>query len=362
MNPRHVYLNAFNLLPQIGPRRFRRLLNFFGDPETAWQANANELIEAGLEESVAMELLEHRRQTDPEREYAKLAPHQIHTIVFDEEAYPPLLREIPDPPVILYIRGELRPRDQNGIAIVGSRKFTPYGKQVSYDLARDLTRAGLTINSGLALGIDAIAHQTVLEHSGRTIAVLASGVDSIYPANNRMLAEKIIAGQGAVISELPLGTPPLKHHFPTRNRIIAGLSLGTIVVEAAVESGALITAAHALEQNRQVFAVPGSIYSPASAGPNNLIKMGAKAVTTANDVLEELNLNDLVAETLQAEVLGDNDEEQKILQSLSRQPRHFDEIAKLTGLPSPTIAAQLTIMEMKGKVRNLGANQYVKSR
>ena len=362
MNPRHVYINAFNLLPQIGPRRFGRLLNFFGDPAEAWRAPGSALLQAGLEEHIVVQILEHRTQTDPEDEYEKLLRQKIQTIILGEDPYPPLLREIPDPPAILYIRGELRPRDQNGIAIVGSRKFTPYGKQAASDLARDLTRAGLTINSGLALGIDAIAHHAALEHAGRTVAVLASGVDGIYPANNRMLAEKIIAGQGAVISELPLGTPPLKHHFPTRNRIIAGLSLGTVAVEAATDSGALITAAHALEQNRQVFAVPGSIYSPSSAGPNNLIKMGAKPVMSVKDVLEELNLNELIAETLQEEVLGDNDEEQKILQSLSRQPRHFDEIAKLTGLPSPTIAAQLTIMEMKGKVRNLGANQYVKSR
>ena len=191
---------------------------------------------------------------------------------------------------------------------------------------------------------------------------LACGLDSIYPASNRMIAQNILERGGAIISEMPLGTPPLKHHFPYRNRIISGMSLGTVVIEAAADSGSLITAQHALDQNRQVFAVPGSIFNPGSVGPNNLLKMGAKAVTSANDILEELNLNSLQTQLITQEIIGDNEEEEMILKLLKREPIHVDLVVKTSGLPAATVAATLMIMEMKGKVRNLGANQYVISR
>ncbi len=362
MNLEHLYFNAFNHIPQIGPVRFRKLLNAFPTLQEAWQAPTAELLRAGLEDTIVQKILEARSQIDPEAEFAKLEKFKVKLLTYPEDTYPKLLREIPNAPAVLYIAGDLLPADGLSIAIVGSRKFTPYGSQVTYDLTRDLIRANLTVVSGLALGIDAIAHRTALEYSGRTLAVLACGVDAIYPASNRQLGEKILEGRGAIISELPLGTPPLKHHFPHRNRLISGLALGTVVIEAGADSGALITANHALEQNRQVFAVPGSIYNPASAGPNNLLRMGAKVVTTVTDVLEELNLGHLQEQVRTEEIIGDNEEEQKILNCLSRQPQHFDQIAKTVGLQTSTVAAALTIMEMKGKVRNLGGNQYVKSR
>lgn len=362
MNPEHLYFNAFNQIPQIGSVRFRKLLNGFATLQEAWRAPAQALLSAGLEEPVVSKILEERGRIDPEREYEKLRAKNISLLTFQEDGYPKLLREIPNPPAGLYLLGKFDTRDEMAVAVVGSRKFTPYGKRVAEDLVRDLVRANLTVVSGLALGIDSVAHRAAVEYEGRTLAVLACGLDAIYPASNRLLAEKILAGRGAIVSELPLGTPPLKHHFPNRNRIIAGLSLGTIVIEAAAESGALITARHALEQNREVFAVPGSIYSTASAGPHNLLKMGAKLVATAQDVLDELNLGDVQQQLLTEEVIGDNDDEQKILNCLSREPKHFDQIAKLAELPAATLAAALTIMEMKGKVKNLGANQYVKAR
>ncbi len=362
MNQEHLYFNAFNQISQIGSVRFRKLLNFFGGLKEAWQASAPELIASGLEEGVVQKILETRGQIDPETEFKKLQKQNINLITFSEESYPKSLKEIPNPPGVLYILGGLEPVDELAIAVVGSRKFSPYGKQVTLDLARDLVRANLTIISGLAFGIDALAHQTAIEFSGRTIGVLACGVDAIYPAQHRVLAQKILEGRGAILSELPLGTPPLKHHFPHRNRIISGLALGTVVIEAGLDSGALITARHALEQNRQVFAVPGSIYNEASAGPNNLLKMGAKLVASVNDILEELNLGSLQAQVATSQILGDNEEEQKILNVLTRQPLHFDQITKAINLPASTVAAALTIMEMKGKVRNLGGNQYVKSR
>lgn len=356
------YFNAFNLLPEIGSVRFRKLLNFFPSLQAAWGASFKELAQAGLEEPVVQKILDARDQIDPEAEFEKLQKLKIGVVTHGDEQYPKLLREIPNPPMILYVLGDILAKDEMAIAVVGSRKFSSYGKQATEDLVRDLARANITVVSGLALGIDAIAHKTAVQFDGRTIGVLACGLDSVYPASNRMLAEQILRKQGALISELPLGTPPLKHHFPNRNRIISGMSLGTIVVEAGTDSGALITARHALEQNRQVFAVPGSIYNPMSAGPNNLLKMGAKLVASASDVLEELNLEHLQEQLVTREVIGENEEEQKILTCLSREPLHFDQIAKTAALPASTVAATLTIMEMKGKVRNLGANQYVLAR
>lgn len=361
--PDHPYFNAFNLIPQIGPVKFQKLLNFFPDLATAWQASASDLETAGLEKNVVSQILLARREINPERAFADLERAGVKIVTIRDESYPVLLKEIPHPPALLYIRGELTEKDNTSIAVVGSRKFTSYGKTVAGDLARDLVKAGISVISGLALGLDTIAHRTAVEAEGRTIAVLACGVDSIYPATNRVLADQIIAGKGAVISELPLGTPPLKHHFPNRNRIISGLSLGTVVVEAAADSGALITARHALEQNRQVFAVPGSIYNPMSVGPNNLLKMGARLVTSAADILEELNLASAIQQQLaSADIVGDSEEENKILAILTREPLHFDQIAKAVNFPASTVASTLTIMEMKGKVRNLGANQYVKAR
>lgn len=362
MDKNRIYYNAFNQISQIGSVRFRKLLNFFPNLETAWTASSQDFLHAGLEEPVVEKILESRGQIDPESEFSKLEKAQIRLVTYQDQGFPKLLQEIPNPPALLYFRGSLAPADDLAIAVVGSRKFSQYGTQVTQDLVRDLVRANLTIVSGLALGIDALAHKTAVQFSGRTFGILACGVDSIYPASNRLLAEKILEDQGAIISELPLGTPPLKHHFPHRNRIISGLSLGTVVIEAALDSGALITATHALEQNRQVFAVPGSIYNPASAGPNSLLKLGAKPVTSAKDILEELNLSHLQEQIKTSEVFGDNDEEKKILEILSRESLHFDQIAKTAGLSASVVAATLTIMEMKGKVRNLGANQYVKSR
>lgn len=362
MKNEHIYCNAFNMIYEVGSVRLRKLLNYFPNLQTAWRADRSDFLSAGLEESVALKILEARPAIDPPAEFAKLGDLGIKLITFRDDEYPKLLREIPNPPVVLYILGELQPPDETAIAVVGTRKFSLYGKQVADDLVRDLVRAGLTIVSGLALGIDGLAHKAALFYSGRTIAVLASSVDNIYPSSNRAIAEKILQGHGAIISEMPLGTPPLKHFFPHRNRIISGLSLGTVIIEAAADSGSLITARHALEQNRQVYAVPGSIYNPVSIGPNNLLKMGAKPVTQVNDILEDLNLKSIQQELIASEIIGENPEEHQILKFLTRQPQHFDQIAKGLSLPASTIASTLMILEMKGKVKNLGANQYVLGR
>lgn len=362
MDTEKLYFNAFNQIPQIGSVRLRRLLNYFPNLETAWQAGFADLKQAGLEEPVVFQVLEAKKSIAPHEEFEKLRRHNIKLLTYNDTAYPKLLKEIPAPPMVLYIRGELKPADELAIAIVGTRKSTPYGKRAAEDIVLGLMRAKITIISGLALGIDSLVHHMTIRFGGRTIGVLGCGLDSIYPATNRALGEKIIDGNGAVISELPLGMPPLKHHFPHRNRIIAGLALGTVVIEAAADSGTLITAAHALEQNRQVFAVPGSIYSPVSAGTNNLIKMGARPVLSALDILEDLNLFNAEVQLEAREVIAENAEEQKILDILSSEPLHFDQIAKMAQLSASLVAATLTIMEMKGKVRNLGGNQYVLGR
>jgi len=272
-----------------------------------------------------------------------------------------LLKEIYTPPALLYLRGKIEPRDEFSLGIVGTRKLSAYGQQATPFIAAELARAGLTIISGLAKGIDTLAHRAALSAGGRTIAVLGSGLNktNIYPFSNRRLAEEI-SRKGAVISEFPLGTQPLAQHFPQRNRIISGLSLGILVIEAPERSGALITAKDALEQNRDVFAIPGPIFAQNSFGTNNLIKMGAKLVGQANDILEELNLSLLTEpSSVDKKIIPDNQEEALILKQLSEEPIHIDKIIKQTKLSTAIVNSNLTLMEMKGKVRNLGGNNYV---
>jgi DNA processing protein len=250
------------------------------------------------------------------------------------------------------------------LAVVGARKYSTYGAQVTEKLIRELAFNKLTIVSGMALGIDTLAHTAAINAGGKTIAVIGSGLDqqNIYPSQNRYLADKIQAHGGLILSEYPIGTMPLKHHFPQRNRIISGLSSATLVIEAAEKSGALITAFHALEQNREVFAVPGSIYSGTSEGTNRLISMGAKLVTSAKDIIETLNLADAASYIENKKVIADTNEEKLILDRLSYEAIHIDELKQLTKLDTSIINSTLTIMEMKGMVKNLGNMQYVLSR
>jgi len=283
----------------------------------------------------------------------------IGKITLQDKDYPAILKEIHDPPKELYIKGEIINQDKTAIGVVGTRRYTQYGKEVALDIAGKLAKLGITIVSGLAKGIDTFAHQAALENGGRTIAVLGSGMDknSFFPRSNYSLSEKI-SQQGAVISEYQPGTRGTHFTFPQRNRIISGLSLGVVVIEAPEESGALITATLALEQNREVFAIPGSIYEKNSVGTNRLIKLGAKLVTDVEDVLEELNLSHLL--TLEKKkVKPDNKEEEIILSILSAQPVHIDEIIKKSGLSAGIVNSTLMILELKKAVRNLGKNNYI---
>jgi len=285
------YFNAFNLIGGIGSITFKKLLVYFKSLENAWSSNLTELSQAGLNRSVIEQIRKQRPRINPDLEMERLSKENIDLITINDKDYPKLLKEIYAPPALLYIRGQFKPEDEFSLGIVGPRKLSFYGKQVAPLIAANLSRAGLTIVSGLAKGVDTLAHQSTLETGGRTIAVLGSGLDkrSIYPFQNKHLAEKI-AQNGAVISEYPLGSSPLAQNFPQRNRIISGLSLGVLVIEAGEKSGALITAKDALEQNREVFAIPGSILNQTSIGTNNLIKMGAKLVSNIDDILEELKI------------------------------------------------------------------------
>ncbi len=357
------YWNAFNQRLKIGAIRFKKLYNHFDNMEQAWHADSSEFDEAGLEPKVIDYLLIKRPTISPEQEMEKLAKENIKIITIKNKNYPQLLKEIYDPPALLYIKGEIKPEDEFAIGVVGTRKISQYGKQVVPDIVQELASNKITIVSGMALGADTLAHQAAIAVKGRTIAVLGSGPNdqNIYPYANKSLSE-IIANNGAVISEYPYGTLPLKQHFPSRNRIISGLSLGTLVIEAPENSGALITTRSALEQNRDIFAIPGNIYSPNSKGPNNLIKQGAKPVTCAQDILDELNLSMATAYQQTKEIIPETKEEEVLLKIITKEPIHINKIVQQSKMPAHQVSATLTMMEMKGKIRNLGAMNYVLAR
>ncbi|NCQ16202.1 DNA-protecting protein DprA [Candidatus Falkowbacteria bacterium] len=358
------YWLAFSQFYKFGPVKFKRLKNYFPDMASAFSATAKEMLAAGLDEKTAEEFIIFRRQIEPDKLIEDLAREKIKVLTIDDPAYPKLLKQIYAPPFILYYQGQIEAFSGFLLAVVGTRKFSSYGRQVTEKLVRELAFNNLTIVSGLALGIDALAHSIALEAGGKAIAVLGSGLDrqNIYPAQNRYLADKIINSDGLVMSEYPIGTLPLKHHFPQRNRLISGLSSATLVIEAGEKSGALITAMHALEQNREVFAVPGSIYSPVSEGANRLIKMGAKPVTRAQDIIENLNLMDAANYIENKKIIPESPEEELIFKQLSYEPVHVDELVNLTKLDTSIINSTLTLMEMKGIVKNLGGMNYVLAR
>jgi len=355
------YWVGFNNIPGIGHVRFTQLESYFGNLESAWKAPIGELKRAGLD-STALRTISHWRGTiSPDNEMEKLDKHDISVITCKDSAYPARLKEIYDYPPVLYIRGSLLKEDEWCLAVVGTRRATIYGKQVAEEIVTDLAESRITIVSGLAKGIDTIAHQSALEVGGRSLAVFACGLDIVYPAENTGLSRKIM-NQGALISEYPLGTKPRAENFPRRNRILSGLSLGVLVIEADETSGAMITARMALEQNREVFAIPGSILSPASRGTNSLIQEGAKLVREYTDILEELNLTTVTRQIEMREILPESDDEALLLQQLSAQPTHIDELCRRSGLPASTVSSTLAMMELKGLVRQMGTMNYVMAR
>lgn len=355
------YWVGFNKVPGIGAARVRVLLDFFGDLEVAWHAPARDLQQAGLDQRSLASLVSVRETLDLGAEMERLQQAGVQVVTWPDDAYPPNLRQAYNAPPVLYVRGSLETRDEWAVAVVGTRRASVYGKEAARMVCTGLAQAGVTVVSGMAQGIDTVAHRACLDAGGRTIAVLGCGVDVVYPAQNARLAGEIVE-RGALISEYALGTQPDSRNFPPRNRIISGLTLGTVVVEGDMGSGALITAGFALEQGRDVFAVPGNIFARASRGTNHLIQQGAKLVTQVGDVLEELNLT-MVSEQAQARtVIPENKTEAVLLERLSAEPIHVDALGRAVDLPIAQVTSTLALMELKGMVRQVGGMSYVLAR
>lgn len=353
------YWVALSTNLNIGAKTFKKLENAFCGMDRVWKASDKEFQDKGINPKIVEMVKDVRKNKNPDEELEKLAKYKIGVLTSKDQDYPELLKEVPDAPALLYFKGNLASISRAAVAVVGSRKFSYYGQKVTEFIVGPLAQAGIVIVSGLALGIDSIAHKNTIENNGITIAVLGNGLDAIYPSNNRYLADKIVQSGGVLFSEFPLGTPSFKYNFPFRNRIIAGLSLGTLVVEAGTISGSLITARCALDYNREVFAVPGDIFRESSQGPNGLIKMGAKLVMTAEDILSELNIKVKIEQHEIKNMVADTKDEALVLKYLSDEPAHIDKIVTATKLDIITINQTLVMMEMKGKIRNLGGNQYV---
>lgn len=348
----------------VGPIKFNEMVRAFGDPRAVFASDRKSLSKIPrLGENSINEILDFKPDEGfAESQLEKAAKLGIKILTLEDPEYPVNLRPFVDAPPLLYIRGAIVGSDRKAVAIVGSRNATTYGKNTSSGMARQLASAGITVVSGMARGIDSAAHQGALDAGGRTIAVLGCGVDVVYPPENKKLRDAIIE-QGAVISEYPIGGKPLQDHFPNRNRIITGLSLGVLAVEAREDSGVFSTVRWAAEQGREVFAVPGPITSATSAGPNQLIKQGAKMVLGVKDILEELRIEDH-PETLPsgpAPKIELNDEEALVLTEITDDPRHVDSLAENLRISPADTLRTLFSLEMKGLVRQMPGKMYVRN-
>ncbi len=366
---------ALGRVEGLGTRGAHKVIEHFGSPETAYHASLTELEACGLPGHVAQAIFARVGLKDAELEIEQAGKIECQLVAYPSPGYPPLLKEIPDAPLVLYVRGEVQALSEHGVAIVGTRRPTAYGLQVAQRLACDLAQRRLVIVSGLARGIDSAAHRGALEAKGKTVAVYGCGLDTIYPRENKRLVEKIVAS-GAVVSEFPLGTAPTPENFPIRNRLISGLSLGVVIVEAAEFSGSLITARLALEQNREVFAVPGNITCAQSFGPNHLIKQGAKLVDQWTDVVEEFPAAvrvQLLPPTDASEPANAADRsgslfeqsltlDQKAVYEVLRvdEALFVDSIAGALSWPVPRVLAVLLELEMSGVVRQLPGKNFIR--
>jgi len=353
------------LFEGIGQKRLSSLLEHFRSVENIFSAKTPEVASvASIPPERAEELLSQQHREKAERVEELCAQHSINIITFDDELYPPLLRQIGSPPLLLFVRGDAKVLSAPQIGMVGTRKPSNYGKRVAADFAFQLASLGLVVTSGLALGIDGVAHRAALKATKPTVAVLPTGCERIYPPEHKRLAEEILEGGGALVSELPPGTAPRRENFPARNRIISGLSLGVLVVEAPDRSGALITASHAIEQNREVFAIPARIDDINSAGTLRLIQKGAKLVTSVRDILEELppfsTLSDVRMRKAETSEKEDdlNDDERRIKEALTSSRLDVSAIAKRTGLPVQKVVSLLLGLQLRGIVSALPGNQY----
>src|SRR6056297_3423632 len=363
----NLYLHLLNLSSQLGPVRLNKLARYFSSFEKAFRASNRELREAGIEKKIAEDFIDFKRSLDPDQEIKKLDQENIQILGLQDPDYPELLREIYNPPVILYYKGKIPASQKISLAVVGSRKNSDYGIQALENLLPPLLnnyQEEISITSGLALGIDAQAHRTAVSQKADTMAVLGCGLDekTIFPPQNQGLARQILESGGNLISEFPPETPALKYHFPQRNRIIAGLSQAILVVEAETRSGALITANFALEQNRDIMALPGNIFSPPSRGTNALIRKGAQAILNSEDIASILNL------TVKEKSSTNNNrgpsfkdkQEKKIFSCLGYSPLHVEYLVKLSGLDITTLNTKLAQMEIRGLTRNVGGMKFIK--
>ncbi len=358
------YWVGFSKTGIIGAVRFKKLAAYFPDMRFAWDADGKELSQAGLEENVAQDLVNKRKEINPDFVMEEMEKEEIFAITINDEKYPKMLKEIYDAPAGIFYKGNIEVLGAPSVGVVGSRKISLYAQRSTPFIVKELAKNGVVIASGLALGVDTFAHQATVEVGGKTVAVLGGGLDkkNFYPPQNYDLARKIIETGGAVISEHSVGAPPLNFNFPQRNRIISGLSLGILVVEAAERSGALITAKTALDQNREVFAVPGNIFQTNSYGTNELIKKGAHLVTTASDIMEILDFKKVAAYAENKKIIPENPDEEKILAVLSADPLHIDAICRAVNMEAARLNGLLMMMEMKGMVKNLGGSMYVVGR
>lgn len=354
------FINALNSIPGVGPAALRTLQNHFRSFEEAWRAPDEALRNSSLNGQALEAIFWKRPSLNPDREMEKMVREGIWFLAEDAPEFPARLKEIASPPLLLYGRGKLRQVEPT-IGVVGTRRPTHYGLEACETLTHELSSFGASIISGLAMGIDARAHAAALDAKGYTLAVLGSGVNpgSIFPPEHVGLARRIVESGGAVISEYAPGTPAVKEHFPARNRIIAGLSQGVLVIEAREKSGALITARLALEQNREVFALPGSIFSSTSRGPHKLIQEGAKLVTGTADILEEFGIEyTKEKEKKSREALSG---EEKIIFNTLEEQMNIDGLKEKTGLAVPAILSSLSLLELKGLIKNLGQGIYQKN-
>lgn len=365
MTELHYWL-ALHRAPGVGPTTFQALLEKFGSPQAVFEAK-HQLASSGLLSKPTLTYLQDPDWAAVEKDIAWLAEPDHHALTLNDPAYPQLLREIADPPAVLFVVGDPAVLSLPQLAIVGSRNPTPGGRETAEEFARHLAATGLTITSGLALGIDAASHRGALDSGGLTVAVAGTGLDRVYPSRHHDLAHRI-AEQGALVSEFVLGTPPLPDHFPRRNRIISGLSLGTLVVEAAQRSGSLITARMAGDQGREVFAIPGSIHNPLARGCHVLIRQGAKLVETANDILEELGplMQSLTPVIMASATRNDctgpsvevNVETEKLIACLGFEPTSIDRLIERSGLTAEAVSSILLMLELQGQVISTAGGLY----
>lgn len=355
------YWLALNKVKGIGAAHFRGLLDVFKTAEHAWLASPSQLRSAGLNEVTLANLLQLRAELDPDSVFVELERNQITALTWQDDTYPRRLRELDQAPPVLHVRGALSPEDEWAVAVVGTRRITTYGRQLAEEIGTFLAHNGITVVSGLARGVDATVHQAALKAGGRTLAVMAHGLDQVYPPEHRQLADEIMA-HGALISDYAIGTPPDAANFPPRNRIISGLALAVVIIEAGQQSGALITAGFAAEQGREVFAVPGNIYAPQSIGTNLLIQRGAHPLLRFEDLLDALNLQMMGEHKAARVVLPGDATEARLFGLLGQEPLHVNEIGALAEMPIEQVSSTLALMELKGLVRQVGGMNYVAAR